>query len=248
VLKPIQREICLNDVSFQYDSDDKFVFEHINLNIKVGEIVAIVGPTGVGKSTLANLIPRFYDPTQGQVLFDGVNIKDVTFESLRQQIGIVTQETVLFNDTVKANIAYGHLEASQSQIEAAAKKAFAHEFILSMPQGYDTVVGDQGFRLSGGERQRIAIARAILKNPPILILDEATSQLDSQSEKFVQEAIDKLMAGRTVVCIAHRLSTIKKATKIAVLESGRLVGCAPHEELIKFCSLYKKLYETQFSA
>lgn len=246
VLAPIQKEICLKDVAFQYDDEDKVIFENISLTIKVGEIVAIVGPTGVGKSTLVNLIPRFYDPSRGQVLFDGINIKDVTFKSLRQQIGIVTQETVLFNDTVKANIAYGHLEASQQEIESAAQKAFAHDFIISMPQGYDTVIGDRGFRLSGGERQRIAIARAILKNPPILILDEATSQLDSESERYVQEAIDKLMTGRTVICIAHRLSTIKKASKIAVLEPGRLVGCAPHEDLIKTCSLYQRLYETQF--
>jgi len=192
------------------------------------------------------LVPRFYDPIEGAVFVDGINVRNVTFKSLRSQIGIVTQETILFNDTVKANITYGHLEASQAQVEAAAKKAFAHDFILSMPQGYDTVIGDRGFRLSGGEKQRIAIARAILKNPPILILDEATSQLDSESEKYVQEALDELMRDRTVICIAHRLSTIKKATKIAVLQDGNMVGFGPHAKLLQDCPLYKKLYETQF--
>jgi subfamily B ATP-binding cassette protein MsbA len=222
------------------------ILRNVNLDIGAGDIVAIVGPTGAGKSSLVNLIPRFYDPVRGSIEIDGVDLKNVTFKSLRGQIGIVTQETILFNDTVRANIAYGHLEASDDYIHEAAKKAFAHDFILEMPQGYDTVIGDRGFRLSGGERQRLAIARAILKNPPILILDEATSQLDSESEKYVQEAIDELMTGRTVICIAHRLSTIKKATKIAVLEAGRMVGLGPHEDLLKTCPLYKKLYETQF--
>jgi subfamily B ATP-binding cassette protein MsbA len=245
-LSTIQDKICIEHVDFHYD--DEKILKDVSLDISTGDIVAIVGPTGAGKTTLANLIPRFYDPAKGRVTFDGVDLKDVTFKSLRGQIGIVTQETILFNDTVRANIAYGHLEASDEQIFAAAKKAFAHDFIMKMPSGYDTVIGDRGFRLSGGERQRIAIARAILKNAPILILDEATSQLDSHSEKYVQEAIDKLMEGRTVVCIAHRLSTIKKSKKIVVLQAGAVVGSGSHEDLLTACPLYKSLYETQFQA
>ena len=178
---------------------------------------------------------------------DGVDLKEVTFRSLRDQIGIVTQESILFNDTVKANISYGYTDATQEEIEEAAKKAFAHRFITTMPDGYDTMIGDRGFRLSGGEKQRISIARAILKNPPVLILDEATSQLDSESERYVQEALDKLMQGRTVVAIAHRLSTIKKADKIVCLEHGQVVGVGPHEKLLETCPLYKRLYEMQFS-
>ncbi len=247
-LATISRGISLQNVSFRYDEESGEVLKNINLEARVGDLLAIVGPTGSGKSTLANLIPRFYDPTQGVVFIDDVNLKDVTFKSLRSQIGIVTQENILFNDTVKANIAYGHLTASIEEIEEAARKAFAHQFIMNMPEGYNTVIGDRGFRLSGGEKQRIAIARAILRNPPILILDEATSQLDSQSEKIVQEALDKLMEGRTVVCIAHRLSTIKKATKIAVLENGVIVGLGSHDELVENCRLYRRLYETQFQA
>lgn len=245
-LPVIRKEINLENITFAYDAESGNVLKDINLGIKVGDLCAIVGPTGTGKSTLVNLIPRFYDPKQGVVSIDGVNLRDVAFKSLRGQIGIVTQETILFNDSVRANIAYGHLEASMDTIEAAAKKAFAHQFIMNMPDGYNTVIGDRGFRLSGGEKQRIAIARAILKNPPILILDEATSQLDSESERLVQEALDELMEGRTVVCIAHRLSTIKKATKIVVLEAGKIVGMGQHEELMKDCRLYQKLYEMQF--
>ncbi len=244
---PIIRDnISIEQVNFSYEDESDEVLRNINLQIKVGELVAIVGPTGTGKSTLVNLIPRFYDPDKGLVKVDGIDVKDVTFRSLRHQIGIVAQETILFNDTVRANIAYGRQEASDDEIKAAAFKAFADGFIEKMPNGYETVVGDRGFRLSGGEKQRVAIARAILKNPPILILDEATSQLDSESEKFVQEALDELMKGRTVICIAHRLSTIKKATKIVVLDHGQIVGSGQHEELLKTCNLYKRLYETQF--
>jgi len=242
----MQSKIELENVYFAYDQDSGNILKDINLEIKAGDIVAIVGPTGAGKSTLVNLIPRFYDPSEGKVTMDGTNLRETTFKSLRGQIGIVTQETILFNDTVKANITYGHLEASQEDVESAAKKAFAHQFVADMPEGYNTLIGDRGFRLSGGEKQRIAIARAILKNPPILILDEATSQLDSESERFVQEALDKLMIDRTVICIAHRLSTIKKATKIVVLREGQIIGIGQHEELLKSCDLYKRLYETQF--
>ena len=239
--------IKIDDVSFQYQQESRLVLDHVNLEVNKGEIVAIVGPTGTGKTTLVNLIPRFYDPTDGAVMMDGIDLKDVTFRSLRHQIGIVTQESILFNDTVRANIAYGHQEATQAEIEAAAQKAFAHRFITKMPQGYGTFIGDRGFRLSGGEKQRVAIARAILKNPPILILDEATSQLDSESEKFVQEALDLLMEGRTVVAIAHRLSTIKKADKIVVLDHGRIIGLGTHEHLLASCALYKRLYDMQFA-
>jgi subfamily B ATP-binding cassette protein MsbA len=238
--------IHLENVTFRYDEESGDVLKDINLEIKMGQLVAIVGPTGTGKSTLANLIPRFYDPRLGRVTIDGVDLKDVKFRSLRLQIGIVAQETFLFNDSVKANIAYGCPSATPEEIEQAAEKAYAHQFILRMPQQYNTTIGDRGFRLSGGEKQRIAIARAILKNPPILILDEATSQLDSESEKYVQDALDELMAGRTVIAIAHRLSTIKRADKIVVLEHGRIVGAGKHSDLLTACDLYKRLYETQF--
>ena len=245
-LSLIQNKVSLENITFHYAQESGVVLKDINLEIKVGQLVAIVGPTGTGKSTLVNLIPRFYDPTQGTIRIDGVDLKEVTFKSLRKQIGIVAQETFLFNDTVKANIAYGHSDASQAEIESVAKKAYAHPFVASMPRGYNTIIGDRGFRLSGGEKQRIAIARAILKTPPILILDEATSQLDSESEKYVHEALDELMKGRTVIAIAHRLSTIKKANKIVVIDQGRIIGIGTHEELLNSCELYLRLYSTQF--
>ena len=247
LLPMIQDNIQFHNVTFEYDQESGTVLKEINLKINVGELVAIVGPTGTGKSTLANLIPRFYDPTRGKVTIDNADLKDVSLKSLRRHIGIVSQETVLFNDSVRANIAYGFDEATQKEVEGAAKRAFAHQFITKMPQGYQTVIGDRGFRLSGGEKQRVAIARAILRNPPILILDEATSQLDSESEKFVQQALDELMVGRTVIAIAHRLSTIIKANKIIVIEGGRIVGLGRHDELLLTCPLYKRLYETQFA-
>ena len=246
-LKEMSESIRIENADFHYAQESGVVLKGITREVKKGEIVAIVGPTGTGKTTLANLIPRFYDPTSGTVKMDGVDLKDVTFRSLRNQIGIVTQESILFNDSVKSNISYGYPEATQGEIEAVAKKAFAHRFIEKMPKGYETMIGDRGFRLSGGEKQRISIARAILKNPPILILDEATSQLDSESEKYVQEALDQLMQGRTVIAIAHRLSTIKKADKIVCLERGQIVGIGPHEQLLETCPLYKRLYEMQFS-
>lgn len=244
---PMREAVSIENVSFRYATSADFVLRDINLKVGRGEIVAVVGPTGSGKTTLVNLIPRFYDPSAGRVLLDGVDLKDVSFASLRRQIGIVSQDTILFNDTVRANIAYGFREASPEEIQAAAERAFAHNFIVKMPLGYETIVGDRGFRLSGGEKQRLAIARAILRNPPLLILDEATSQLDSESERYVQEALDRLMQGRTVVAIAHRLSTIQKAHKIVVLQNGRIVGEGRHEELLKNCSLYEKLYTIQFS-
>ncbi|MBF0478643.1 MAG: ABC transporter ATP-binding protein [Candidatus Omnitrophica bacterium] len=240
--------IKIDQVDFSYQQESGMVLKGINLEVKSGQVVAIVGPTGTGKTTLVNLIPRFYDSTSGLVSIDGIDIKDVTFKSLRGQIGVVSQEAILFNDTVKANIAYGMPGVTQEQIEDAAKKAFAHLFVMKMPHGYDTIVGDRGFRLSGGEKQRITIARAILKNAPILILDEATSHLDSESEQFIQTALYEFMKGRTVVAIAHRLSTIKKADMIVVIEKGQIVGQGRHEELIENCPLYNKLYTMQFQA
>jgi len=236
--------IKFNNVSFAYG--DETVLHTINLEVRKGDVLAIVGPSGGGKSSLVNLIPRFYDASAGNVTIDGRDVKDFKLKSLIAQIGIVTQETILFNDTVRANITYGFREASQAQVEDAAQRAFAHRFIINMPKGYETVIGDRGFRLSGGEKQRLSIARAVLTNPPILILDEATSQLDSESERYVQEALDELMRGRTVVAIAHRLSTIKKAHKIVVLEQGRIVGMGRHEELLTTCPLYEKLHTMQF--
>lgn len=242
----LQDSIFIDGVDFSYEKDGVDILRNIQLEIKRGELVAIVGPTGTGKSTLVNLIPRFYDPTKGKVTFDGIDLKEVSFSSLRDQIGIVSQETFLFNETVGYNISYGREEAVQEEIESAAKKAYAHTFIQEMENGYDTVVGDRGVRLSGGEKQRVSIARAILKNPPILILDEATSALDSESEKYVKDALDELMKGRTVIAIAHRLSTIMQAHKIVVMDQGRIVDMGTHEELIARGGLYKRLYETQF--
>jgi len=244
-LAPVKKEICFERVSFGY-GNDKRVFEEIDLKVKVGEIIAIVGPSGVGKTSLVNLLPRFYDPVSGKILIDGKDIKQATIKSLRDQIGLVTQETILFNDTISANIAYGRFKTAQADIQKAAEIANAHGFISKLPQGYQTVVGDRGFRLSGGEKQRISIARAVLKNPPILVLDEATSALDSESEVLVQEAIHNLMRGRTVFVIAHRLSTIKDAHRILVLNQGCIAEIGTHEELLARNGIYKRLYELQF--
>jgi len=243
-LSKIAQSVKLKNVHFGYG--DKEVLKGITLDARVGDIVAFVGPSGAGKTTILNLIPRFYDVTGGQILFDGVDIRDCTLKSLMSQIGIVTQETILFNDTVAANIAYGSGAAKKEDVIKAAKIANAHDFIMKMPQGYDTVVGERGFRLSGGEKQRLAIARAVFKDPPILILDEATSQLDTESEMLVQEAIDRMMSGRTVFVVAHRLSTIKHANYIYVLEGGRIVETGSHDLLVKREGLYKRLYELQF--
>jgi subfamily B ATP-binding cassette protein MsbA len=242
-LAAFKEAIVFRDVWFSYA--DKDILKGINLEVKRGEMLAVVGPSGTGKSTLVDLIPRFYDPKSGVILIDGVDINTLSLKSLRRQIGLVTQETILFNDTIQANIAYGDISAPQEKIEQAAKKANIHDFILSLPAGYATVIGDRGMKLSGGERQRIAIARALLKDAPILILDEATSQLDTASERVVQEALNKLIEGRTVFVVAHRLSTIRQAQKIIVLDQGSIVQQGRHEELLHKPGLYRKLYQIQ---
>ena len=242
-LRPVREKIVFDSVDFQYDNNQ--VLKDINLEVKVGQIIAIVGPSGTGKSTLVDLIPRFYDPIKGAILIDGVDIRNVSFKSLRAQIGIVTQETILFNDTVKANIAYGEQGINFEKVVEAAKKAGAHDFIMNMPKGFDTFIGDRGYKLSGGERQRLSIARAILRNPPILILDEATSQLDSASERVVQNAINEVISGRTVFIVAHRLSTTRNADKIVVIEKGKIEEVGTHQELFAKGGLYKLLYDMQ---
>ena len=245
LLPHFKDSIRFESVNFDYTGNEP-VLEDITLEIRRGEVLAIVGSSGSGKSTLVNLLPRFYDPTAGSVFIDDCDIKDVTLNSLRAQIGIVTQEIILFNDSVARNIAYGTQGASRYKVEEAAQMANAHDFISQLPHGYDTTVGERGFMLSGGERQRLAIARAIMKDPPILILDEATSALDAESERLVQEAIARLMVHRTVFVIAHRLSTIKDATKIIVLDDNRIVQIGSHDELIEMGGTYKKLYDMQF--
>ncbi len=243
-LSTVKEGIEFNNVSFKYE--DANILNNINLKVKVGEIIAIVGTSGAGKTTLANLIPRFYDVSSGAILVDGTDIRDVTLLSLREQVGMVTQEIILFNDTIKNNIAYGSQEKSFEEITAAAKAAYAHDFILGAPQGYDTVIAEKGDKLSGGQRQRIAIARALLKNAPVLILDEATSSLDSKAEREVQVALEKLMEGRTTFIIAHRLSTIKKAHRIIVLSAGKIVEEGTHSELLAREGEYHKLYTLQY--
>jgi subfamily B ATP-binding cassette protein MsbA len=243
-LPPGNHSVRFAGVSFRYG--EQWALRNINLEIRAGEVVALVGMSGGGKSTLADLIPRFYDPQEGQILIDGVDIRRFLLRDLRSQIGLVTQHTFLFNDSVRANIAYGSIEKSLDEIVAAAQQANAHNFISRLPDGYDTVVGEMGVRLSGGERQRLAIARALLKDAPILILDEATSALDSEGERLVQEALERLMRNRTTLVIAHRLSTIRRADKIAVMVRGRIVEEGTHEELIALGREYRKLYDLQF--
>ncbi len=246
-LKDFKNEIEFKNVSFKYEDSDVKVLDNLNFSVKRGEIIALVGPSGGGKSTLADLIPRFYDPTEGQIIIDGNNIKDVTIESLRSKMGIVTQETFLFNTNIAENIAYGLKDYPIDKIIEAAKTANAHNFISEMPQGYNTVIGERGVKLSGGQRQRLTIARALLKNPEIMIFDEATSALDNESEILVQEAIERLMLNRTTFVIAHRLSTIRNATNILVLDRGRIIQKGTHDKLIsEEKGLYKKLYEMQF--
>lgn len=246
-LDSFEEGIKLKNISFRYTEDDPLVLQNIDLSIKKSETVAFVGHSGSGKSTLMNLIPRFYDLEKGEILVDQINTKQLDLHSLRDKIGIVTQDVILFNDTIRANITYGSEEVSDEAIISAAKIANAWEFIEKMENGLDTVIGERGGRLSGGQKQRVSIARAVLKNPPILILDEATSALDTESEKLVQLAIENLMENRTVLVIAHRLSTVLHSDKIVVMNDGRIEDIGAHQDLLKSCDLYRKLYEIQFN-
>jgi subfamily B ATP-binding cassette protein MsbA len=250
VLPKFSGSVRFEQVSFAYanDGEEKHdVLHDIDLEVRRGEVLAVVGSSGAGKSTLVHLIPRFFDVTGGRILIDGHDVREVTLASLRAQVGIVTQETILFNDTVRNNIAYGQPHVPQTEVEAAARAALAHDFIAALPAGYDTVIGERGVRLSGGERQRLAIARALLKNAPVLILDEATSALDSESEALVQSALHNLMSGRTVFVIAHRLSTVRRADRIVVIENGTIADIGRHEELMTKLGTYRRLYELQFA-
>jgi subfamily B ATP-binding cassette protein MsbA len=245
VLNPLSRDIVYRDVAFSYGEDS--VLRDIDFTVSKGDVLALVGPSGAGKTTLLNLLPRFYEVTSGAILIDGVDIREVSLASLRAQIGVVTQQTILFNETVRYNVAYGRLEATEGEIIQALRAAHAYDFVMAMPQGLDTVIGEQGIRLSGGERQRLAIARALLKDPPILILDEATSSLDSESEREVQQALDRLIEGRTTLVIAHRLSTVRHADRLVVMDGGHIVETGTHEELLGVDGLYKHLYDMQFA-
>ncbi|NMB81674.1 MAG: ABC transporter ATP-binding protein, partial [Ignavibacteria bacterium] len=242
-----KESITFKDVSFHYDDSDELILDRINLEVKRGTINAIVGSSGAGKTTMVDLLPRFYDPTSGKILLDGIDIKEIRIEDLRRLMGIVTQETVLFNESVIRNIAYGLENCDKEKVIEAAKAANAHNFILELPKGYDTIIGEKGTKLSGGQRQRLSIARALLKNHPIMILDEATSSLDNESEVLVQEAIERLMQDRTTFVIAHRLSTIRNSDRIIVLDKGKIVQDGKHEGLLADQSgIYRKLYELQF--
>lgn len=245
ILTDFKEHIEFREASFKYEKSE-YILKNISLRIEKGNIIAIVGPSGAGKSTLVDLIPRFYDLTSGNLFIDGIDVRNINIESLRKLMGIVTQETILFNDTIRHNIAYGENSIPIEQIIEAAKAANAHKFIESVENGYDTIIGDRGVKLSGGERQRLSIARAILKNPPVLILDEATSSLDTESEILVQQAIERLMHGRTSIVIAHRLSTIQNADKIVVLDKGMIAETGNHIQLLNTSGLYKKLYNLQF--
>jgi len=246
-LTRVAGEIVYRDVAFVYPDGGTPVLRGVDLTARAGEVVAIVGGSGAGKTTLVSLLPRFYDVSDGAVLIDGVDVRDVTLASLRNQIGLVTQQTILFNDSVGHNIAYGLEDVDRARVEEAARNAFAHDFILDLPRRYDTMIGERGSRLSGGQRQRIAIARALLKDPPILILDEATSSLDTESEQLVQAALANLMRGRTVLVIAHRLSTVRGADRIVTLEGGVVSEIGTHQELMEAGGVYRRLHEAQFS-
>jgi ABC-type multidrug transport system fused ATPase/permease subunit len=246
-IKPFENKISFNDVSFSYVKEDgKTVLKNINLYIPKGKTVALVGQSGSGKTTLADMLPRYYDVDLGSITIDGINIKDLRITDLRGLMGIVTQESILFNDTVFNNIAFGMENATEADVIAAAKIANENDFITAMSEGYQTTIGDRGSKLSGGQRQRLSIARAVLKNPPILILDEATSSIDSESEELIQNAIETLVKGRTSIVIAHRLSTIRHAHKIMVLDKSELKEFGTHEELLAMNGYYKKLYDMQF--
>lgn len=245
-LPPISRALEFRNVTFRYEGSERPALDGVSLTVETGKVLALVGSSGAGKTTLVSLVPRFYDPTEGAVLIDGQDIRDCTLASLRRQIGIVSQETVLFDETVRNNIAYGRMGATDEQVVEAAKQAYAHDFIQRLPDGYATLIGENGVKLSGGERQRLAIARAILRDPPILILDEATSSLDSESERIVQLALANLMQHRTTLVIAHRLSTVQNADRIVVLAHGRLVETGTHTELLQRGGLYQRLHAIQF--
>ncbi|HSB52535.1 MAG TPA: ABC transporter ATP-binding protein, partial [Dissulfurispiraceae bacterium] len=242
-LAPMRHSIEFRNVSFKYPASKGYVLRGVDFQVMAGQIIAIVGRSGAGKTTLVDLIPRFYDPMEGVICVDGVNIAGVSLRSLRQQIGLVSQDIILFNDTVRANILFGKPDSTEEAVTGAAKAAHAHDFIKDLPNGYDTVIGERGIMISGGQRQRLSIARAILKNPPILILDEATSSLDTESEMMVQKALDDLMEQRTTFVIAHRLSTVMKADRILVLDKGRIIESGTHDQLLERGGVYRRLYD-----